>query len=243
MKELNTDKCLVVFSGGMDSTTCLGWSISKWGLENVSTLTIDYGQRHVVEIEAAQEIVTRLQVEDHLLFATDTLKRVGDSALLDIVAEVAEEKDKLPASFVPGRNLFFLIIAAAVAYKKGCANLVLGVSSVDYSGYPDCRRNTITAMELVLSLGMETDFFIHTPLMFMDKAATFEYAVDVGILEHVLTLSRTCYEGSDYKNEWGYGCGECPACVLRKKGWRKFKNKRQAMGCFHPIVSLLGGML
>ncbi|MEI6126602.1 MAG: 7-cyano-7-deazaguanine synthase QueC [Pseudomonadota bacterium] len=221
MKALDEGKALVVFSGGQDSTACLGWAIKKWGAKSLLALTFDYGQRHKVEIDVARDIAARLGAE-HTVFAFDLFARLGGSALVQECRSVNETADGLPASFVPGRNILFLTVASAIAYKNNIANIVMGVSSVDYSGYPDCRPEFIASMAESLARGFEANVKIHAPLQNKNKAETFMLAEECGVLREALD-SHTCYEGvRDREHPWGRGCGKCPACVLREKGYNEF---------------------
>ena len=207
-------RALVVFSGGQDSTTCLYWAMERFGADRVVALTFDYGQRHRIELEAAAD-VAKLAGVAHVELPIDTFAALGGNALVDdrVAIEAPERgEDELPSTFVPGRNLVFLTFAAAYAYQSGIADLVTGVAQTDYSGYPDCREATLEALRQALSLGMEYEFVLHTPLMFMSKRETVELAVSLGALP-ALGLSHTCYEGRRPP------CGVCPACVLRAKGF------------------------
>lgn len=221
---MNDKKVLVLFSGGQDSTTCLGWAIKQWGKENIEALSIIYGQRHEKEIEQAEIICKNLGVK-RVVIKTDILKELNDSNLLNKTEDINKEHNRvkeLPSSFVPNRNALFILIAHAYAQKKDIKNIVTGTCETDYSGYPDCRAEFIKAIEVALNLGSLSDTIIHTPLMKLTKAQTFELAKEVGVLDEVINNSMTCYNGSGIKNEWGYGCGECPACKLRKKGWEEY---------------------
>jgi 7-cyano-7-deazaguanine synthase len=221
MKKLDEGKALVIFSGGQDSTACLGWAIKKWGVESLLALTFDYGQRHRVEIKVAKKIARGLGVENEV-FKFDLFSRLGDSALVRSAGGISGKSDGLPVTFVPGRNIMFLSIASAIAYKKGIANMVVGVSSVDYSGYPDCRPEFISSMRASLVRGLDANVKVHAPILRKTKAETFLLAQRCGVLEEALE-SHTCYDGiRDKKHPWGYGCGKCPACKLRKKGYGEF---------------------
>jgi 7-cyano-7-deazaguanine synthase len=203
---------VVLLSGGQDSTTCLFWALREF--HSVRALSIFYGQRHQVELEAAKQIAGVAGVPHEVLSIEGVLDSLADSALVS-GGDVAKEHrvGGLPASFVPGRNVFFLATAAAFAFKYGIQNLVTGTCQTDYSGYPDCRDGFIKSMQVTLSLALGTDFIIHTPLMWLTKAETVYLAANLpGCLE-ALSLSHTCYEG------WRPPCGECPACVLRAKGF------------------------
>jgi 7-cyano-7-deazaguanine synthase len=211
-----SDKALVVLSGGQDSTTCLFWAIQKFGKQAVETVTFDYGQRHRIELECAAKIASKAGVKNTLL-PIDTFNVLGATALTDDQIAVQSELDaetQLPNTFVPGRNLIFLTYAAALAYKRGIKHLVTGVAQTDYSGYPDCRDETIKAITKAINLGMETEIEIHTPLMYLSKAETVRLAKEVGALE-AMSDTHTCYNGQRPP------CGECPACVLRAKGFEE----------------------
>lgn len=205
-------KALVVLSGGQDSTTCLYWAIDRFGRNNVETLTFDYGQRHRIELDCAAAIAKFAGVPNRLL-PIDTFTALGGNSLTDDDIPVQEaESGSLPNTFVPGRNLVFLTFAAAYAWQRGIANLVTGVAQTDYSGYPDCREETMAALQEALRLGMESGVTIHTPLMHLSKKETVELIRDLGGLD-ALALSHTCYEGQRPP------CGRCPACLLRAKGF------------------------
>jgi len=231
---------LVLFSGGQDSTTCLAWALDRF--ERVETVGFDYGQRHRVELEVRPRILEAIRRDfphwgsrlgdDHLLDVS-VLGQVSETALTRDV-EIAMQNNGLPNTFVPGRNLVFLTFAAALAYRRQAKHLVTGVCETDYSGYPDCRDDTIKAMQLAINLGMESRFVIHTPLMWIDKAATWSLARELGgetFVELTRTETHTCYEG-DHKtlHDWGYGCGNCPACELRAKGWSAFSSGSSELG-------------
>ena len=208
------DRALVVLSGGQDSTTCLHWAIDRFGLQCVSALTFDYGQRHRIELDCARRVASHAGVEITRL-PIDTFAAMGGDALTDtsISVDKAHDPDSgLPNTFVPGRNLVFLTFAAAFAWRHDCGNLVTGVAQTDYSGYPDCREETIRSLEQTLRLGMESDIRIHTPLMNLSKAQTVELAVQLGALR-AMALTHTCYNGERPP------CGHCPACVLRARGF------------------------
>ena len=205
-------RALVVLSGGQDSTTCLYWAIDRFGKENVETLTFDYGQRHRIELECAAAIARYAGVPNQVL-PIDTFAALGGNALtdMDAVVEPAAAGD-LPNTFVPGRNLVFLTFAAAYAWRQGIDHLVTGVAQTDYSGYPDCRADTIAALQSALRLGMESSVEIHTPLMHLSKKDTVKLLQHLGGLD-ALALSHTCYEGMRPP------CGRCPACLLRARGF------------------------
>ena len=205
---------LVVLSGGQDSTTCLYWAIDRYAVANVETLTFDYGQRHRIELECAQRVAAHAGVPNTIL-PIDTFAALGGDALTDSDIEVQREletPEALPNTFVPGRNLVFLTFAAAFAYQRGIGNVVTGVAQTDYSGYPDCREGTITSLQHTIRLGMEFDVVLHTPLMHLSKQETVELARDLGALP-AMALTHTCYNGVRPP------CGECPACVLRARGF------------------------
>jgi len=218
------NRALVVFSGGQDSTTCLGWAKNRFDL--VETITFDYGQKHRVEIMQADKIATILGVKNTVL-SLDAFTQLNDSALIDGSQDIGahhKTHTNLPASFVPNRNAIFFTLAHAFAQKQGINHLITGVNQTDYSGYPDCREPFMKALELALNLGSEANITFHYPLMHLTKAETFALSQKEGVLELVLDESHTCYNGiHDEKHAWGYGCGECPACVLRKAGWEAYQ--------------------
>lgn len=208
------DNALVVLSGGQDSSTCLYWAIDRFGRAHVSSITFDYGQKHRIELECARDVAAAAGVANACL-PIDTFAALGGDALTDASIAVSDEKDdetELPVTFVPGRNLVFLTFAAAYAYRHDARHLVTGVAQTDYSGYPDCREDTIAALQKAISLGMDREFTIHTPLMHRSKKETVELAVRLGGLE-AMALTHTCYNGSRPP------CGECQACRLRAKGF------------------------
>jgi 7-cyano-7-deazaguanine synthase len=233
---------LVLFSGGQDSTTCLAHALSRY--ERVETLAFDYRQRHVIELQA------RLRVREAMRDAFPVwASRLGEDHLLDlaVLGQVSEcsltrdmafemESSGLPNSFVPGRNLLFLTLAAALAYRRGLEVLVTGVCETDFSGYPDCRDDTMKAMQIALSLGMDRRFLIETPLMWIDKARTWALAHALGeqsgrpgggqtLVDLIVEHTHTCYLGErGHRHDWGYGCGACPACVLRARGHAAYRD-------------------
>jgi 7-cyano-7-deazaguanine synthase len=222
---------LVVFSGGQDSTTCLGWAKNRY--EYVETITFDYGQKHAVELEQAEKIADRLGVSNYLL-KFDIFSQLADSALLDVnssqdINASHHAKPNLPASFVPNRNAMFFTTAHAYAQKQGLEYIIIGVNQTDYSGYPDCRIEFIESLENSLNIGSESDISFKYPLIYLTKAETFALAKEEGVLDIVLEESHTCYNGErSTRYEWGYGCNNCPACILRKQGWREYlKDFRQ----------------
>lgn len=225
MKKLNDDLCVVILSCGQDSTTCLAWAVDKYGAENTKSITFNYWQRHLIEIDLSKIISKKFDVGHHII-ETDILKKFDDSALVNDEKDISAEKDGLPASFVPGRNNFFLLLTAIFAYKKNIKNIVAGMCQTDFSGYPDCREESIMAVETALNLCMETDFVIHTPLMNLTKSETFKMADELGCLGTILDYTMTCYNGSLVKNEWGVGCGQCPACGLIKKGFNEYSRQK-----------------
>ncbi len=233
---------LVLFSGGQDSTTCLAHALQRY--ERVETIAFDYRQRHHVELESRLNVLREMRA----LFPLWTQK-LGDDHLLDlaVLGSVSEtsltrdtafkmEQSGLPNTFVPGRNLLFLTLAAAVAYRRDLQVIVTGVCETDFSGYPDCRDDTMKAMQLALSLGMDKRFLIETPLMWIDKAATWTLARDLGaqsgvpgggaaLVDLIIEHTHTCYLGDrEHRHVWGYGCGKCPACELRARGYQRFRD-------------------
>jgi 7-cyano-7-deazaguanine synthase len=226
-------RALVLFSGGQDSTTCLAWALAEF--DAVETVGFDYGQRHAVELdcrEAIRDALAALWPEraprlgpDHMV-RLDALGAISETALTRDT-EIAMADSGLPTTFVPGRNLVFLTFAAALAYRRGCRHIVLGVCETDYSGYPDCRDDTIKAMQVALNLALERRFVLHTPLMWRDKAETFALAQELGggaLVDLVVEETHSCYRGDrNTHHAWGYGCGACPACDLRADGWRRWR--------------------
>jgi len=223
---------LVLLSGGQDSATCLAWALSRFS--RVETVGFDYRQRHRVELEVRQEFLAALRAgfpdwaarlgEDRVLDA-GALAQIGATAMIeDVAIEMGE--NGLPTTFVPGRNILFLTLAAAAAYRRGLRHIVTGVCETDYSGYPDCRDDTVKAVQVALNLGMENRFVLHTPLMWIDKAQTWQYAHDLGgdaLVEMLVEHTHSCYLGDRaHRHDWGYGCGDCPACNLRAEGWRRW---------------------
>jgi 7-cyano-7-deazaguanine synthase len=228
-----SESALVLFSGGQDSTVCLAWALERF--ERVETVGFSYGQRHAIELDMRPRIRTGLAAQfvrwrerlggDHVI-RIDALGEVSETALThDVAIEISESG--LPTSFVPGRNLVFFSFSGAVAYRRGIKHIVAGMCETDFSGYPDCRDDTIKAMQLALTLGMDRRFVIHTPLMWVDKAATFALAQKIGgkaLVDLILTETHTCYLGDHvHRHDWGFGCGECPACRLRADGYAKWK--------------------
>ena len=230
---MNTDGALVLFSGGQDSTTCLAWALARF--KRVETVGFDYGQRHRTELEARPHVLAAIRerfsgwaerlVEDHVL-SLDVLKQIGGTALTD-ATKIEMGSGGLPTTFVPGRNVMFLTAAAALGYRRGIADLVGGMCETDFSGYPDCRDKTVAAVAEALTLALARRVTIHTPLMWSDKAATWSLAEELGgpaLVDLIREETVTCYEGDrTQRHEWGYGCGVCPACDLRAKGYAKYK--------------------
>jgi 7-cyano-7-deazaguanine synthase len=223
---------LVLFSGGQDSATCLAQALTKY--ERVETVGFDYGQRHSVELQARLVVLQQIRLqfpqwadrlgEDHVLDLA-VLGQVSETSLTRDTA-FKMESSGLPNTFVPGRNLLFLTLAAALAYRRDLQVLVTGVCETDFSGYPDCRDDTMKAMQLALSLGMDKRFLIDTPLMWIDKAATWALAHSLGgqaLVELIVEHTHTCYLGDrEHRHAWGYGCGQCPACELRARGFAAY---------------------
>jgi len=225
---------LVLFSGGQDSTTCLAWALGRF--ERVETVAFDYGQRHRIELDCRLAVLRELRQrfpqwgarlgDDHGLDLS-LLREIGDSALTS-EREIALQADGLPNTFVPGRNLLFFAAAAALATRRGASVLVGGMCETDYSGYPDCRDNTIKAMQVALSLGLSAPMTIETPLMFIDKAVTWALARQLGgdaLVDLIVEHTHTCYLGErGRRHDWGFGCGHCPACGLRRAGFERWRS-------------------
>ncbi len=226
-------KALVLFSGGQDSTVCLAWALDRF--EIVETLGFDYGQRHRVELEQRLKVLSRiggLKGEwqgrlgcDHLI-ALPELGQISETALTR-EAEIVLGESGLPSTFVPGRNLIFLTYAAALGYRRGISTLVGGMCETDYSGYPDCRNDTLKSLARTLSLGMDKEFSIETPLMYLTKSQTWALTEALGgaaLTELIVAETHTCYLGDrSQRHDWGYGCGKCPACELRAKGFEEWQ--------------------
>jgi 7-cyano-7-deazaguanine synthase len=229
---LQSEAALVLFSGGQDSATCLAWALQRFA--HVEMLGFDYGQRHGIELDCRERLLDGIKSlradwaarlgESHTL-AIPTLSEISETALTREVA-ISMGADGLPNTFVPGRNLVFLTFAAALGYRRGIRHIVGGMCETDYSGYPDCRDETIRALQHALNLGMNQRFELHTPLMWLDKASTWRLADALGgagLVDLIREHSHTCYLGErGARHDWGFGCGECPACVLRAGGWRKY---------------------
>jgi 7-cyano-7-deazaguanine synthase len=231
---------LVLLSGGQDSATCLAWALDRF--DRVETLGFAYGQRHAAELDLRTAFVEHLRADfpgwadrlgpDHLVDLS-VLGAISETALTRDV-EIAMGEGGLPNTFVPGRNLIFLSFAAALGYRRGTRHIVTGVCETDYSGYPDCRDDTIKALQVALNLGMDRRFVLHTPLMWLDKAETWRLAEQLGG-ERLVALIRdctlSCYKGdTETRNDWGAGCGACPACELRAAGYARFTGSRAACG-------------
>ena len=226
------EKALVLFSGGQDSATCLAWALERFSV--VETVAFDYGQRHKVELECREEFLAKvIEIKpewrdrlgpDHKLDLS-VLGKISETSLTQ-EAEIALREDGLPNTFVPGRNLLFFTLAAAVAYRRQLRHLVGGMCETDYSGYPDCRDDTLKSLQVTLNLGMGSNCVIDTPLMWIDKAATWRMADNLGgdqLVNLIKTSTHTCYLGvRDHEHDWGFGCSECPACELREVGYRQY---------------------
>ena len=235
---MNSETAIVLFSGGQDSTVCLAWALERFS--RVETIGFDYGQRHAVELSLRARLREKMAAlnsgwaarlgDDHLI-RLDGLAAISDTALTRQTAiEIADSG--LPTTFVPGRNLIFFCFAGALAYRRGARHLVAGMCETDYSGYPDCRDDTVKAMQVALTLGLDKRVAIHTPLMWIDKAETFALAVEIAgeaFLDLLVEDSHSCYLGDRSKrHDWGYGCGTCPACQLRAQGFAKFKMSKRS---------------
>jgi len=233
---MEAERALVLFSGGQDSATCLAWALENFA--SVETIGFDYGQRHRVELECREEFrqnIVKIKPQwvdrlgpDHLLDLS-VLGQVSETALTRD-AEIALRADGLPNTFVPGRNLLFFTLAAALASRRDLRHLVGGMCETDFSGYPDCRDDTLKSLQVTLNLGMATRSVLHTPLMWIDKRLSWVMADQLGgepLVELIRTSTHTCYLGiHDELHAWGYGCGTCPACDLRARGWREFDASR-----------------
>ncbi len=230
--DAQNDKALVLFSGGQDSTTCLAWALRHYA--HVETIGFFYGQRHAVEMECRGPILAALGAThanlgaDHVIDIQSGLAALGATALTSD-APIETGPGGLPTTFVPGRNLLFLTYAGALAWRRGLRRIVGGMCETDFSGYPDCRDDTIKAMQLALNLGMERRFVLETPLMWLDKAATWGLAAALGVEQLVIEASHTCDRGDrTHHHAWGYGCGECPACELGAAGFARCHAGHQA---------------
>ncbi len=231
------DTALVLFSGGQDSTVCLAWALTRFA--HVETVGFAYGQRHAVELDVRpriRECIAALNADwktrlgDDQVIKLDALAAISDTALTrDTAIEIAD--NGLPTTFVPGRNLIFFCFSGALAYRRGARHLIAGMCETDYSGYPDCRDDTVKAMQVALTLGLDKRLTIHTPLMWIDKADTFAMAEQLGgqaLLDLVVEETHSCYLGDrTQRHDWGYGCGACPACQLRAQGFAKFRSRQK----------------
>lgn len=217
------ESAVVVLSGGQDSVTCLGWAIATYN--DVYAISFDYGQRHKVELECATEVCRTFDVPHQIVDVTALGKMVTTHLVGDgDVGEAHPHNKDLPASFVPCRNAILLTMAHGYAQEVGATHLVTGVCQTDYSGYPDCREEFVVQLQNTLNTGYLTNIWIDTPLMHKTKAETWQLAEQVGFLDVVVNMSHTCYVGDhEHLHDWGYGCGECPACVLRARGWAEFQ--------------------
>jgi len=232
MRKLDHQKALVLFSGGQDSSIALAWALDRYG--RVETVGFDYGQRHSVELEARSKVRTALahafpdwadKLGGDTLIDAKALRDLGETAMTHETEIVIAEND-LPTTFVPGRNLFFLTLAGALAYRSNIGELVAGMCEADFSGYPDCRESALDAQTEALRLGTDSDLALQTPLMHITKAESWRLAEKLGGEKLVALInehSHTCYKGvRDERHDWGYGCGECPACELRARGWAEY---------------------
>ena len=224
----------LLFSGGQDSATCLAWALSRY--DRVETIGFDYGQRHDIEMRCRLEVREAVREtfpewasklgEDHVINLAG-LGQISETSLTRDV-EIGVHENGLPTTFVPGRNLIFLNYAAALGWRRGFSDLVAGMCEADFSGYPDCRKETLDTQMKAISLGLDRQFNLHTPLMFLSKAGAWELAEELGgqaLIEIIRTKSHTCYKGIHSKlHLWGYGCGTCPACELRAKGWEDYSS-------------------
>ena len=236
--EQSSDGALVLFSGGQDSTVCLVWALMRFA--RVETIGFDYGQRHAIELTMRPPLRERLAAmrpdwasrlaDDHVM-RLDALASISDTALTRDVA-LGMAANGLPNTFVPGRNLLFFTFAAAVGYRRGLKHLIGGMCETDFSGYPDCRDDTLKALQVALTLGMDRRFVVHTPLMWIDKAATWALAQDLGgqaLVDLIIEDTHTCYFGERARRHaWGAGCGECPACQLRADGFASWMSRNAA---------------
>lgn len=232
------ERAVVLFSGGQDSTTCLAWALARFS--RVETVAFDYRQRHGVELQCRERVLDELRrlfpdwwarLGRHHLIDLGVLADLGASALTSD-REIRMQENGLPSTFVPGRNILFLTAAAVIAYRDGVRHLVAGMCETDYSGYPDCRDDTIKAVQVALNLGMDAHFVVHTPLMWRDKADTWALAEELGgppLVDLIAEHTHTCYLGERATRwEWGYGCGDCPACRLRADGWARYRSRTAA---------------
>ena len=235
---LQTDSALVLFSGGQDSTTCLAWALERYA--RVETIGFEYGQRHRVELEVRPAVLEKLRAlrpgwnqrlgSDHVIDLS-LIAKISDTALTRDV-EIVMQENGLPNTFVPGRNILFITVAATLAYRRGLNVLVGGMCETDFSGYPDCRDDTMKALQVALNLGMATRIKLETPLMWIDKSQTWQLAQELGgtaLVDLIRADTHTCYLGQrGTLHDWGYGCGTCPACALRARGYRQFAHSPAA---------------
>ena len=233
-----SNRALVLFSGGQDSTTCLAWALSRYA--HVETIGFDYGQRHAIELAVRRPVLDQIVTinpnwkarlgEDHMIDLS-LLGRISETALTRDV-DITFQENGLPNTFVPGRNLMFMMVAATLAYRRGLDVLVGGMCETDFSGYPDCRDDSMKALQVALNLGMATRLKLETPLMWIDKAATWHLARELGgaaLVELIRSDTHTCYLGErGVLHAWGHGCGTCPACALRAQGYEQFASARQS---------------
>jgi 7-cyano-7-deazaguanine synthase len=229
---MSNGKALVLFSGGQDSTVCLAWALARH--DAVETVGFDYGQSHAVELECRKTVLEKIAAfpgwkaklgPDHMMNLRE-LSAISETALTRDVA-IEMDESGLPNTFVPGRNLLFFVYAAALGYRRGAGTLVGGMCETDYSGYPDCRNDTIQTLAQAVSLGMARPFIFETPLMYIDKAATWKLAEELGgakLVNIIVEDTHTCYRGDrTHRHDWGYGCGDCPACDLRASGYARWR--------------------
>lgn len=230
MKQVN--KALIMFSGGQDSATCLAWALEKY--DYVETVGFNYDQRHSVEMECRKTVLSKVRLtfpewnkklfDDHVIDLS-SLGKISDTSLTRDM-EIILNEEGLPSTFVPGRNLIFINFTAAIAYRRGINNLIGGMCESDFSGYPDCRKETLDAQMKAISLGLDKEFILETPLMYLSKSEAWKKAEELGgkkLIDIIIEDSHSCYKG--YRNnryEWGYGCNSCPACDLRAKGWLSY---------------------